>query len=365
MIKAIFITRESYQLSGARVRCYNFARQLNLLGFQARVFSFADNLTARCGEKESEMSLFDKLRYNVDAFRDLINTDKDSVFIMQRLNYHSLAPLLVSLLRKNKVIFDCDDWNIREDPRYYWIFPSSKMEYATRKVAGHSTACIAASRFIENYLSSFSDKVWYVPTGVDTDFFSPRIKQDNSKIVFSWAGTVFHPQMRDNILFILSCFTEAAKERDNIFLKLAGCGKYYDDIKKQYANSIYADKIEFCQWIHPDDMPGHLSDIDIGLLPLIQDSRFNKSKSPTKLFEYMAMAKPVIASAVGEARDILNDRKAGFTAQDKPEFISYMHVLAENKELRESLGARAREKALQDYSLKALGGQLAGIVNSI
>jgi glycosyltransferase involved in cell wall biosynthesis len=364
-MKIIFITREGYRLSGARVRCYNFAKQLSLRGFQTRVFSFADNLGAKCGEKELEMSLFDKFKYNVEAFKDLVKTDKNSIFIMQRLNYHALAPALVSLLRKNKVIFDCDDWNIREDPRYYWIFPSSKMEYATRKTARYSAACIAASRFLENYLSRFNGKVWYVPTGVDADFFSPGEKRDDSKVVFSWTGTVFHPQMRDNILFILSCFMEIAKEFDNVFLRIAGCGSYYEQIKKEALNLRCAKRVELCKWVHPDDMPGHLSGIDIGLLPLIQDSRFNKSKSPTKLFEYMAMGKPTIASSIGEARDILNDKKAGFLAEDKLEFISHMRVLAKDKRLRQELGARAREKVLQAYSLEILSGQLTEMIKSI
>lgn len=364
-MKIIFITRESYQLSGARVRCYNFARQLGLWGFETRVFSFADNLGAKYGEGESGMSLFDKFKYNVEAFKDLIKEDKNSVFIMQRLNYHALAPELVSLLRKNKIIFDCDDWNIREDPRYYWIFPSSKMEYATRKAARYSAACIAASRFLENYLSSFSDKVWYVPTGVDADFFSPREKQDDSNVVFSWTGTVFHPEMRDNILFILSCFTEIAKECNNVYLRIAARGSYYEQIKKDVLSLKYADRVELCQWVHPDDMPEHLSGIDIGLLPLIQDSRFNKSKSPTKLFEYMAMAKPTIASRIGEACNILSDKESGFLAGTKAEFISYMRALAKDKRLRQALGARAREKVLQAYSLEILGEQLAGAINSI
>jgi glycosyltransferase involved in cell wall biosynthesis len=364
-MKIIFITREGYQLSGARVRCYNFARELGLRGFQTRVFSFADNLGARCGEKEFEMSLFDKFKYNVAAFKELINAQKESIFILQRLNYHAIAPVLAALMRKNRVIFDCDDWNIREDPRYYWIFPSSKMEYATRKAARYSAACVAASRYLENYLRSFSNKIWYVPTGVDTDFFSPRLKKDDSRVVFSWTGTVFHPEMRDNLLFILSCFSKVAKDCHDVFLRIAGCGTYYEQIKKGAADFEYANRIQLCPWVDPDSMPEHLSGVDIGLLPLIQDSRFNKAKSPTKLFEYMAMGKPAIASNIGEARDILGDQQSGFAARDKQEFISCMRILAKDTRLRKAMGARAREKVLQAYSLQISGKQLAEAINSI
>ncbi len=364
-MKIIFITREGRSLSGARVRCYNFARQLNLLGFKTQVFSFADRLGAKYGEREFEMPLHEKLKYNLSAFKELINENKNTIFFLQRFNYHALAPLLVSLLHKNKLIFDCDDWNIRENPRYYWIFPSSKMEYFTRKTARYSTACIAASYFLKNYLKPFNNKMNYIPTGVDTSLFSPAEKKDNSKITFSWAGTVFSPEMRDNVLFILSCFREVAKAKDNVFLRIAGCGKYYQELKSEWTNSKYASRIEFCGWIDPSKMPNYLAAIDIGLLPLIQDNRFNKAKSPTKLFEYMAMAKPVVASSTGESSHIIKPGKTGFLAKDKSEFIAGMLRLAKGSRLRKKAGEEARKEAVRAYSLKVLGKRLAGFIDSL
>jgi glycosyltransferase involved in cell wall biosynthesis len=364
-MKIIFITREGYQLSGARVRCHGFAKQLNRFGFQTKVFSFADRLGAKYGEKEFEMPLREKLKYNLPAFKNLANKNRNAIFFLQRFNYHALAPLLVSLMRGNKIIFDCDDWNIRENPRYYWIFPSSKMEYLTRKTAAYSIACIAASRYLKNYLSSFNRKVEYIPTGVDTDFFTPVKKRKGSKVVFSWAGTAFSPEMQDNILFLLSCFKEVSRVKNNVFLRLAGCGRYYEKVRSEFANSKYTERVEFCNWIHPHNMPDHLSDIDIGLLPLIQNSRFNQAKSPTKLFEYMSMAKPVVASVTGEASFIIRPGETGFLAKNESEFIAGMLRLAQDSRLRKEAGERARKEAVRAYSLEVLGKQLAGFIGNL
>jgi glycosyltransferase involved in cell wall biosynthesis len=364
-MKIIFITREGYQLSGARVRCYGFAKQLNRLGFKTRVFSFADQLGAKYGEKEFEMPLGEKLKYNILAFKKLVKENRNSIFFLQRFNYHALAPLLVSLLRKNKVIFDCDDWNIRENPRYYWIFPSSKMEYLTRKTAGYSAACIVASRYLKDYLSPFNRKVEYIPTGVDTDSFTPAKNKEGSKVVFSWAGTVYSSQMRDNIVFLLNCFKEVARFKNNVFIRLAGCGKYYQKLKTEFADFRYRERVKFYDWIDSDKMPEHLADIDIGLLPLIQNSRFNQAKSPTKLFEYMSMAKPVVASVTGEASFIIRPGETGFLAKNKSEFIAGMLRLAEDSRLRKEVGERAREEVVRAYSLKFLGKQLADFIDNL
>ena len=59
-MRIIFITREGYNLSGARIRYYNFARALRIHGIITEVFSFADNLGAKCREKELVMSSKDR-----------------------------------------------------------------------------------------------------------------------------------------------------------------------------------------------------------------------------------------------------------------------------------------------------------------
>ncbi len=365
-MKIIYVTREGYNLSGARVRCYNFARELKKLGLDTEVFSFGDHLAAKYGEEELEMPLGRKLMLNILAIKKL-SAQKNAIFFIQRLNYHALAPLFISLFRRNKIVFDCDDWNIREDPVYHFgFYPSSKMEFFTRRLCRHSDACLAASMFLKEYFGKFSRKMFYIPTGVDTEFFKPQPDMLNgSAIRFSWVGTVYHKEMFQNLRFLLDCFSVLAEKYDNIFLHLAGAGSYFKKVSAQAKGLFCADRIVIDGWIHPDRIPGYLSLIDIGLLPLIQDSRFNRSKSPTKLFEYMAMAKPVVASRIGEAELIIDHGKTGFLASNKDEFIYYMKLLIDDPKLRNDFGYKARQKVETEYSLKVLGGRLKAILEDI
>ncbi len=362
--KIIFITREGYRLSGARVRCYNFAKALRLYGVDTEVFSFADNLGAKYAEEESEMSYLDKIKYNIKAFKALLKKEKDAIFFMQRLNYHTLGPFIASLINKNKFIFDCDDWNIRENPAYYFgYFPSSKMEFFTRKIASYADMCITASLFLKNYLEKFNNRVYYIPTGVDAEFFRPKNNhKDNSKVIFSWIGTAYHKEMCENIKFILDCFSALADKYDNIFMNIAGEGKYFIEINAYIASSKHKNRIKIDNWIPPDEIPGYLSNIDIGLLPLIQDTKFNRAKSPTKLFEYMAMAKPTISSNIGEPSYIINDGNNGFLANSKGEFIEKMIMLIDSLILRNNIGDNARKLAETNYCLKVLTKQLYDIL---
>jgi len=364
-MKVIFVTREGYGLSGARVRCYGFARQLKLHGFETQVLSFADDLGGKYGEEEYEMSFIYKARLNLAALKILLSLGKEDVVFLQRFNYHAVAPLLASFIKKCKVVFDCDDWNIRENPVYYWRIPSSKMEYLTRKTAKYSTACIAASSYLKDYLAAFNKNVWEIPTGVDADIFFPRKIENKEKIIFSWVGTVFNKEMKDNLIFLLDCFSQTCKKFDNVLLKIAARGSYYDQIIKQISRLEFSGKIELGPWVNPDDMPEYLSNIDIGLLPLIQDSRFNKAKSPTKLFEYMSMGKPTISSNLGEAARILGKEDCGLLAGSRADFINQMCRLAGDNKLREELGLCARERVLERYSFKKIGLLLKDIISNL
>lgn len=367
-MKVIFITREGYNLSGARVRCYNFARELRKHGVDTEAFSFADNLGAGYGEEELRMSHLEKIRYNIEAFKVLVKKEKGSIFFIQRLNYHALAPFLVSLLKKNRLVFDCDDWNIREDPKYYLgIFPSSGMEFFTRRMAGYANVCIAASTFLKEYLSKFNKKVYYLPTGVDTELFRPTLnhKDNNPRITLCWIGTIYHEDMYQNVMFIIEAFNALARRHNNIFLNIAGEGRYLSNIRAYLVNSPWSQRITIDGWVHPDQISAYLDTVDICLFPLIQNTKFNQAKSPTKLFEYMAMARPTVASHIGEAGKIIIDGENSFLAGNEQEFKDKLNKLIESSVLRQEMGRQARKTIENNFSLEILGRCLNEILNHV
>ena len=356
-MEIIFITREGYKLPGARIRCYNFARELEKYKIKTEILSFSDSLGAKDGEREQEMGLGEKLKFNFMAFRKLAGNRK-AILYLQRFNYHSFAPYLAHLFNKNKIIFDLDDWEMRENPLYYWGFPTSKAHYLTRRIAKSSALCIAASRFLERFLLQFNSKVLYIPSVVDAQLFMPSPSvQNNDRIIFSWIGTFHRQEYIDNIAFAMDCFRLLRKKYSHIYFEIVGKGIYRHKLQqliKQYSD----ENIIFKRWIEPDDMPRYLSSIDIGIFPVAEETKFNLAKSPTKLFEYMAMAKPTISSRLGEAAHIIKNGENGLLAAGKAEFVEMMGMLIEDAGMRKFLGEKARDTVENNYSLKIIGRQL-------
>ncbi len=364
-MKIVFISREGYNLPGARIRCYNFSRELSRYGIDTEVLSFSDSLGAKDGAREAQMGLGDKIKFNYLAFKKLFK-QKDTVLYLQRFNYHSFAPYLAHLLRGNKLILDLDDWELRENPKYHLgIYPSSKAHYITQKIAKRSVFCVAASRFLEEFLLQSNKKVYYLPSGVDTEMFKSSLnglKED--EITLSWVGTFHKKEYIENIKYSLDCFTALRKNYAHIYFDIIGDG-IYKDVLEEIVKTFADPHIRLKGWIAPEAVPGYLQTIHIGMFPVVSDNKFNRAKSPTKLFEYMAMAKPVVASAIGEANNIIEDAVNGFLAKTKDEFIKKIQVLIENRGLRRQIGEKARETVEKKYALNVLGQDLYNLVKDI
>lgn len=360
-MKVIFISREGYHLPGARIRCYNFAKELAKYNVQTEVLSYKDQLGARDGQEEVLMEDTHRIWYNLKAFSKL-SKEKNAILYIQRIHYHYLAPLLVHEACGNKLIFDMDDWDLGYNPfKRLSYLHSLKGTYLTPKIASESSGCVASSIYIEDYLSQFNNNTAYVPTGVDTSLFYPRNKTSNiKKTVFCWTGTMFREDNVENLLFTIDCFWQLNKKYPDIALQIIGTGPRMRNIIEVTKLKYPFANIELKGWIHPSDIPQHLSNIDIALFPLIQNTKFNHSKSPTKLFEYMAMKKPAVASKIGELSFVIKDGINGFLAStfSKKSFIEKMEILINDHKLRTEMGENALQAVRENFSLEVLGKKL-------
>ncbi len=349
----LFITRENRQNPGARTRCFGFAEELKKRGFSASVFSFPDRVGAKSGRDEANFNLSEKLRCVFKGCKLLLREPKPSAFIINRFNYHSIPAWLVSMFKKIPFIFDMDDWEARESS-------GSKAEYLTRIFARKSIFCIAASRYLRDYLLRFNKDVYYIPTAVDTDAFRPSAPKENRNFIFSWHGSVNRPELTEYIKFIMDCFLTLYEKYPFIKLHIAADGIFRKELLSSI-KSYSCEAIVYKGWMPYENIPSYLDDIDCGLVPLLEKTRFNLSKSPVKLFEYMAKAKPVIASPVGEAAYIIKENSNGFLGSTKDEFILKMEHLIKDAGLAKKTGTTARKEIEEKYSMNVIGEELVKI----
>ena len=74
--------------------------------------------------------------------------------------------------------------------------------------------------------------------------------------------------------------------------------------------------------------------------------------SPTKLFEYLAMGKGIVASRLGQVGEVIIDGENGLLVEpgDADGLARAIERLAVDGELRSRLGAAARKTAIERYT---------------
>ena len=147
-----------------------------------------------------------------------------------------------------------------------------------------------------------------------------------------------------------------------------GAGQYFNEVKQLIEGSAASEHVTFLGVVPQSETPQYLAISDIFLSPHVPNpdgSRF--FGSPTKLFEYMAMAKPVIASDIEQIGNILlpslyarelpkkfAENSAAQAVLCEPEnyqdYINALEFLASNPSWRSLLGENALQCVTQKYT---------------
>ncbi|AYA41537.1 glycosyltransferase [Xenorhabdus nematophila] len=107
---------------------------------------------------------------------------------------------------------------------------------------------------------------------------------------------------------------------DNAMLNIAGGTPEQITRLRQTAKQIgVADRVNFLGFVQPKHRFQVIADHDICVLPLTKTSIGSRYTSPLKLFEYMAMGKPVVISDFPSIRDAVDEKAVNFANSENAE----------------------------------------------
>lgn len=102
---------------------------------------------------------------------------------------------------------------------------------------------------------------------------------------------------------------EAVAELPDVILAVAGEGELRRDLEQRARDRGVADRVRWLGRLPHPLVPGFLAALDAALLPYAALTGF--SFSPLKLFEYLAAGVPIVASEIGQIRDVLEGGRWG------------------------------------------------------
>ncbi len=113
----------------------------------------------------------------------------------------------------------------------------------------------------------------------------------------------------------------------------------------------FAESLIMAGWVEPGEIPDYLAAADVAIYPL-DDTLVNRAKCPAKLTEIIRAGIPVVADAVGQAAEYVEDGVSGVLCDpDDPErMAAEVESLLQNADLRKKLGAEGSRRLTANFN---------------
>lgn len=225
---------------------------------------------------------------------------------------------------------------------------------------------VVTEAFKENLANRGIDprKIHVIPNGIDLELFSPRNKDTKlldslglkDKFIIGYIGT---HGMAHGLDFILRSISQL-KMRDLHFLFI-GDGACKTSLVG-LARRLRLKNVTFLDAIPKMDVPYYLSIVDVSLIHLRKRPVF-KTVIPSKIFESIAMEKPVLLGVDGEARKLVEKYKVGlfFEPENSNDFLQKLIAIKNDKNLYIELKRNCR-RASYDFDRRILARKMLEII---
>ena len=199
------------------------------------------------------------------------------------------------------------------------------------------------------------------PNGVDPDEFRPDIDGTSIReqhglsghIVVGFIGsfTRWH-----GVETLFDAAASVLQRESSLCFLMIGEGDLRSKLQKKAEDAGLARSILFTGLVLHSDAPRYLAACDILVSPHLGFEDGTKFfGSPTKLFEYMAMGKPIIASRLEQIGEVIRNGENGLQMApgDANQLADQILNLAHDKDLRARLGGAARQEVVDRHTWKA------------
>jgi len=295
--------------------------------------------------------------YNITAISKIVRSIKGDIFVTTNPYYGLFAATLAKKFGKIKhsIFRPVGDYQAENNFRY------GKINYRIRcflKMLENSFSLrdvditIAVSDWLRKKLESYGLKnVYTMYNGVDCIRFRPRKTDERYRTqILCVMNFDIYKKVEPLYMFL----TEYKKSKLPYHITFLGDGFYLDSLKKDTLKLGLNENITFKGWV--ENIEYYYSNCDILIHPSGLDA------FPSAILEVGASAKPVVATKVGGIHEIITDGKTGFITNNLNNFLNYIEKLMENSELREKIGANARNKMIGKFTWEKTAARLYDIL---
>jgi glycosyltransferase involved in cell wall biosynthesis len=353
---------------GVHIR--EIVRALRTLGHQVEVVALTGDPTVASQTRISRVNALRRvipgaayelaeLGYNLVGYRRLLSAIRQfrPEVIYDRYNSYSTAALKAARRAGLPLLLEVNAPVAYERSVYEHLqlkFPRLARRYE-RTICSGADQVFAVSTPLKEYLVQTigveAGKIVVLPNGVDPDDFAPADGSEvrrhygiEDRMVIGFVG-ILRPWHGLDLL--LDAFQQLRHTLPTAHLLIVGDGPIQAEVDAQVRRLGIDAAVTITGRIPHGRVAPHVAAMDVCVSP-----HATFYASPLKILEYMAMGKAVVAPALDNLRDLVQDDVTGalFEAGNARSLEARLRQLLGDESLRLALGRRARRKVVEHHS---------------
>ena len=236
--------------------------------------------------------------------------------------------------------------------------------------ADHVIAVSQALRTHAMQIGVAAERVTVVPNAADPDVFLPAaspspVRQElgwSDRFVIGFVGSMKPWHGVDTLLEALRLLGGAPGA---FRLLLVGSGPELPALRAQAETLGLAEAVHMTGAVPHHAVPDFLRAVDLTVAPYAAEAA--DYFSPVKLFEYMAMARPIVAARIGQAAEVIEDDRTGWLYQpgDATDLARAIRQAERDRERCRTVGTAARERVVNEYTWRHNARRVVGIAEDL
>ncbi|MEP7309733.1 MAG: glycosyltransferase [Acidobacteriota bacterium] len=242
---------------------------------------------------------------------------------------------------------------------------SSKIELLN---LNHAELVVVVSRAMRDELVGRGvapDRILVNPNGVDPDRYSPMVEGGSVRAAYHLEGRIvigfistFQPWHGAEVLAhaFVTLMHAHPTLGDAVHMLMIGSGPSLAEAKRIVAAGGLEANVHFTGLVAQEDGARHLAACDILASPHVPNPDGSPFfGSPTKLFEYMAMGKAIVASNLDQIGELLRHGETAWMVPpaDPDALANGLASLVQDRHLRAALGGAARHDVVAHHTWRA------------
>jgi glycosyltransferase involved in cell wall biosynthesis len=254
---------------------------------------------------------------------------------------------------------------IAEEAQHRGLVDRAGAEQVAERVFAAADVLIAVSEEIKRYLEQHPatrGRVHVIPNGVNPDRFptnlAPSCPGPAGTFTVGFVGTL---KPWHGLATLVEAFALFHRGAANSRLLMVGDGPERARIEEHLAERGLRAAAHFTGSVAPEEVPGLLASMDVGVAPYppLADFYF----SPLKVYEYMAAGLPVVASRIGQMADLITHETNGLLCPpgDAAALAGEFARLHRQGTWGKQLGQAGRTTVLGEHTWAGIVRRIAGL----